>query len=145
MVLDPIPQSLPVHFFGSRPQPPTSPKSTCTSVGHLWDFIADAREEWPIKRTYKRGRQKRPTDEWRQIVSCTSVGRLWKFIVDSREDKRRGKISIKETYKRDPLTMKTNRRALVLGASRNLLWIPERTNIQKISIKETYTRDLLTV
>jgi len=24
MVLDPIPQSLPVHFFGSRPQPPTS-------------------------------------------------------------------------------------------------------------------------
>jgi len=25
MVLDPISQSLPVHFFGSRPQPPTSP------------------------------------------------------------------------------------------------------------------------
>ena len=25
MVLDPIPKSLPVHFFGSRPQPPTSP------------------------------------------------------------------------------------------------------------------------
>ena len=25
MVLDPIPQSLLVHFFGSRPQPPTSP------------------------------------------------------------------------------------------------------------------------
>jgi len=24
MVLDPIPQSLPLHFFGSRPQPPTS-------------------------------------------------------------------------------------------------------------------------
>jgi len=24
MVLNPIPQSLPVHFFGSRPQPPTS-------------------------------------------------------------------------------------------------------------------------
>ena len=24
MVLDPIPRSLPVHFFGSRPQPPTS-------------------------------------------------------------------------------------------------------------------------
>jgi len=28
MVLDPIPQSLPVHFFGSRPQPPTSRKET---------------------------------------------------------------------------------------------------------------------
>ena len=25
MVLDPIPQSLPVHFFGFRPQAPTSP------------------------------------------------------------------------------------------------------------------------
>jgi len=25
MVLDPIPQILPVHFFGARPQPPTSP------------------------------------------------------------------------------------------------------------------------
>ena len=24
MVLDPVPQPLPVHFFGSRPQPPTS-------------------------------------------------------------------------------------------------------------------------
>jgi len=28
MVLDPIPQSLPVQFFGSRPQPPTSPNRT---------------------------------------------------------------------------------------------------------------------
>ena len=28
MVLDPIPQSLPVHFFGSRPQPPTSRRET---------------------------------------------------------------------------------------------------------------------
>jgi len=25
MVLDPIPQCLPVHIFGSQPQPPTSP------------------------------------------------------------------------------------------------------------------------
>jgi len=28
MVIDPIPQSLPVHFFGSRPQPPTSPAAS---------------------------------------------------------------------------------------------------------------------
>ena len=28
MVLDPIPQPLPVHFFGSRPQPPTSQVDT---------------------------------------------------------------------------------------------------------------------
>ena len=33
MVLDPIPQSLPVHFFGSRPQPPTSPIESIR--GHL--------------------------------------------------------------------------------------------------------------
>jgi len=30
MVLDPIPQSLPVHIFGSRPQPPTSPCASST-------------------------------------------------------------------------------------------------------------------
>jgi len=31
MVLDPIPQSLPVHFFGSRPQLPTS-LATCNKL-----------------------------------------------------------------------------------------------------------------
>jgi len=35
MVLDPIPQSLPVHFFGSRPQPPTSHGST-PLMEELW-------------------------------------------------------------------------------------------------------------
>jgi len=39
MVLDPIPYSLPVHFFGSRPQPPTSrvvrQRGACTCVWHL--------------------------------------------------------------------------------------------------------------
>jgi len=35
MVLDPIPQSLPAHFFGSRPQPPTSLTSTETWLTHL--------------------------------------------------------------------------------------------------------------
>ena len=34
MVLDPIPQSLPVHFFGSRTQPPTSPR-------HVTFYIID--------------------------------------------------------------------------------------------------------
>ena len=38
MVLDPIPQSLPVHFFGSRPQPPTSLESCLCSC---LCFIAD--------------------------------------------------------------------------------------------------------
>ena len=32
MVLDPIPQSLPVHFFGSRPQPPTSPPDSARQL-----------------------------------------------------------------------------------------------------------------
>ena len=31
MVLDPTPQPLPVHFFGSRPQPPTSPEYNHTN------------------------------------------------------------------------------------------------------------------
>ena len=31
MVLDPIPLPLPVHFFGSRPQPPTSPMERLSS------------------------------------------------------------------------------------------------------------------
>ena len=31
MVLDPIPQSLSIHFFGSRPQPPTSPMHRFTT------------------------------------------------------------------------------------------------------------------
>jgi len=39
MVLDPIPQSLPVHFFGSRPQPPTSHKPCHT-------FMSQAPCEW---------------------------------------------------------------------------------------------------
>jgi len=34
MVLDPIPQSLPVHFFGSRPQPSTSPLHSCHAMWH---------------------------------------------------------------------------------------------------------------
>ena len=54
MVLDPIPQILSVHFFGSRPQPPTSRDSrkrahdsaSCTarvactrSVSLVWPFV----------------------------------------------------------------------------------------------------------
>jgi len=35
MVLDPIPQSLPVHFFGSRPQPPTSPSDSACRRRHV--------------------------------------------------------------------------------------------------------------
>jgi len=41
MVLDPIPQSLPVHFVGSRPQPPTSPtrpqsQTMVTPLSHMY-------------------------------------------------------------------------------------------------------------
>ena len=48
MVLDPIPQPLPVHFFGSRPQPPTSPlaflvsphicRSLLRYTGLFWEY-----------------------------------------------------------------------------------------------------------
>jgi len=37
MVLDPIPQSLPVHFFGSRPQPPTSPQQPPSTIASVSD------------------------------------------------------------------------------------------------------------
>ena len=37
MVLDPIPQSLPVHFFGSRPQPPTS--LSCISLAYATSLL----------------------------------------------------------------------------------------------------------
>ena len=37
MVLDPIPQSLPVHLFGSRPQSPTSR----TRPAHISDVGSD--------------------------------------------------------------------------------------------------------
>ena len=42
MVLDPIPQPLPVHFFGSRPQPPTSRPAS------LWrdSILAFTRVTW---------------------------------------------------------------------------------------------------
>jgi len=36
MVLEPIPQSLPVHFFGSRPQPPTSPRGDLQAPKTNW-------------------------------------------------------------------------------------------------------------
>ena len=40
MVLDPIPQSLPVHFFGSRPQPPTSPpESSICVINECYTFV----------------------------------------------------------------------------------------------------------
>ena len=40
MVLDPIPQSLPVHFFGSRPQPPTSRgRALYFLLTRIFDFL----------------------------------------------------------------------------------------------------------
>jgi len=41
MVPDPIPQSLPVHFFGSRPQPPTSRlgRMCCRLLQHTWSGL----------------------------------------------------------------------------------------------------------
>jgi len=51
MVLDPIPQSLPVHFFGSRPQPPTS-RLRCPITQKLGEkvFLIPARSVGPAVR-----------------------------------------------------------------------------------------------
>jgi len=53
MVLDPIPQSLPVHFFGSRPQPPTS--------------------HWATKANEKRKYSGLPIAEDAKILLCISI------------------------------------------------------------------------
>jgi len=45
MVLDPIPQSLPVHSFGSRPQPPTSLNDVIDSLAR---YNACGFETWRI-------------------------------------------------------------------------------------------------
>ena len=52
MVLDPIPQSLPVLFFGSRPQPPTSRR-------HLIAFLAKAMSSSDCLRNSVRKGQRR--------------------------------------------------------------------------------------
>jgi len=44
MVLDPIPQSLPVHFFGSRPQPRTSPSAR----RGIWKTASPLKKEFKI-------------------------------------------------------------------------------------------------
>jgi len=49
MVLDPIPQSLPVHFFGSRPQPPTSRsarwKAACLKVCSTTFYLCNEKQQ----------------------------------------------------------------------------------------------------
>ena len=53
MVLDPIPQSLPVHFFGSRPQPPTSRHSAIEGrpAIHLKSHVLESRLIYFAKET----------------------------------------------------------------------------------------------
>jgi len=54
MVLDPIPQSLPVHFFGSRPQPPTSHHCSISAQRWVSESYRSLLQKSPIKETYKR-------------------------------------------------------------------------------------------
>jgi len=49
MVLDPIPQSLPVHFFGSRPQPPTSPRGQQYRSSWISECLQQRRERFVIR------------------------------------------------------------------------------------------------
>ena len=65
MVLDPIPQSLPVYFFGSRPQPPTSQ--------HLAIPIASSRvRERERERERERKRERERHTHIHQHTLCPS-------------------------------------------------------------------------
>jgi len=64
MVLDPIPQPLPVHFFGSRPQPLTSLDMCAFYLRdmHMCDSVTyKKRQVYIRKETYIH--EKRPTTE----------------------------------------------------------------------------------
>jgi len=55
MVLDPIPQSLTVHFFGSRPQPPTTrlrPRNEISQKSALPSFFHSAFSHEHTKNTH---------------------------------------------------------------------------------------------
>jgi len=67
MVLDPIPQSLPVHFFGSRPQPPTSRLPTMQCVLMMRCLLSVERE------TRQRGCG--VCQEWRTMMRERWLGR----------------------------------------------------------------------
>ena len=68
MVLNPIPQPLPVHFFGSRPQPPTSHGvlQTESSQKHQTAFKAP-QERYHVQKRAKM-RKKSPVMCWVKIV-----------------------------------------------------------------------------
>jgi len=56
MVLDPIPQSLPVHCLGSRPQPPTSPRTAPTGTHEVSQILSRRLNTWQkIHRTTLEG------------------------------------------------------------------------------------------
>jgi len=73
MVLDPIPQSLPVHFFGSRPQPPTSRYACACCHARVWSCTGCRIRMGCLKSQVSF--RKRATD-------CRAV--LQKFLPDSR-------------------------------------------------------------
>jgi len=85
MVLDPIPQSLPVHFFGSRPQPPTSPcdrdRNTRDAPKSSWgDRDRDTQKiSWSFKvlglsaeyaGLFAEDLGLRAATEWRGVIGC---------------------------------------------------------------------------
>ena len=116
MVLDPIPQSLPVQFFGSRPQPPTSPsiplldrgfccKDTILSVS----FAKEARppksnpQKRPIQNKQRPIKETRKKDPRNTLEIRTYVHHK-RDIRSSRETHKRNfqKRSAEETRKRGP-------------------------------------------
>ena len=74
MVLDPIPQCLPVHIFGSRPQPPP-----LISSKYFWlppatllvtDREREREREGERKRARARARERKFTLEWCCVLQC---------------------------------------------------------------------------
>ena len=82
MVLDPIPQCLPVHIFGSRPQPPTSRALTHVfkhihASGWLYTFERVTVHEWEyVMYTYRFIKVHCACSRWILEASCTGWQRL---------------------------------------------------------------------
>jgi len=71
MVLDPIPQPLPVHFFGSRPQPPTSLPTSCYQPSILTQLHTHVDVQWfkaALNHAFSRTYQCGMCNEWMSHV-----------------------------------------------------------------------------
>ena len=73
MVLDPIPQPLPVHFFGSRPQPPTSHLEWFHILSGVASYMYIYIYVWIYMYIYTAGTDYESTVEWLYIFVHSQV------------------------------------------------------------------------